>query len=427
MTYSSNLRATATLPGGQSYLTVATTTLANTDVLANDTDPQGFSLTAVNATNPTHGTLIFSSNGSFVYTPNLGYLGPDRFTYQANDGSNNSNVATVNISVTAVLSIPTNLTATPGGSVVVPVNLNDPDPAGSGGLIAATIAIDYNPTIFSVSSRSIALGTLTSGWNLTANVGTGANSGEIGIVMLSNAGITSTIGGSICLITFSVNPNAPHGPSPINIAATNTPGGSSTVATSLYASGVQIPLRPVPTNAANDPGVDSIVTVPAPQWALTTPLTATTGTSFGFIVAALNPNGTVNVGYTGTVHFASSDLGAQLPGDYPFTASDAGVHVFSDNLQTVGTQNLSATDSNSGATTFSEPILVNAQEANFSINVPATVPVTVSFDFTVTSLDGSNSRTPGYSGVVHFTSSDAAAVLPADATLSGGVGVFGQS
>lgn len=115
MTYSSNLRATATLPGGQSYLTVATTTLANTDVLANDTDPQGFSLTAVNATNPTHGTLIFSSNGSFVYTPNLGYLGPDRFTYQANDGSNNSNVATVNISVTAVLSIPTNLTATPGG------------------------------------------------------------------------------------------------------------------------------------------------------------------------------------------------------------------------------------------------------------------------------------------------------------------------
>jgi VCBS repeat-containing protein len=68
-------------------------------VLGNDTDADGDPLTAVLVTGPTHGTLVFNANGSFTYTPTAGYNGPDSFTYRANDGTHNSNTATVNLTV----------------------------------------------------------------------------------------------------------------------------------------------------------------------------------------------------------------------------------------------------------------------------------------------------------------------------------------
>src|SRR5260370_8180095 len=46
------------------------------------------------------------------------------------------------------------------------------------------------------------------------------------------------------------------------------------------------------------------------------------------------------------------------------------------------------------------------------------------FSVTVTAQDQFNNTATGYSGTAHFTSSDGAAVLPADATLSNGVGSF---
>ena len=45
-------------------------------------------------TNVTHGTLSLAANGGFTYTPTTGYTGPDSFTYQANDGTLDSNTVT---------------------------------------------------------------------------------------------------------------------------------------------------------------------------------------------------------------------------------------------------------------------------------------------------------------------------------------------
>jgi VCBS repeat-containing protein len=74
-------------------------TVASPGVLTNDTDAENDALTATLVAGPAHGTLAFSSNGSFTYAPTGNYAGPDSFTYRANDGQVNSNTATVSISV----------------------------------------------------------------------------------------------------------------------------------------------------------------------------------------------------------------------------------------------------------------------------------------------------------------------------------------
>jgi VCBS repeat-containing protein len=48
---------------------------------------------------PLNGTLSQNPDGSYTYTPNSGFIGSDSFTYHASDGTNNSNEATVTITV----------------------------------------------------------------------------------------------------------------------------------------------------------------------------------------------------------------------------------------------------------------------------------------------------------------------------------------
>jgi hypothetical protein len=81
-------------------------------VLSNNTDPNGDPLTAVLGTTVAHGTLVLNADGSFTYTPNAGYSGPDTFTYQASDGDLLSNVATVTITVPAAQVTTTTSTST---------------------------------------------------------------------------------------------------------------------------------------------------------------------------------------------------------------------------------------------------------------------------------------------------------------------------
>jgi VCBS repeat-containing protein len=76
------------------------------NLLANDTDADGNPLTAAKLSDPAHGTLTFAANGAFAYTPNPEFSGTDSFTYRANDGTSNSNVATVTFHVTAVNDAP---------------------------------------------------------------------------------------------------------------------------------------------------------------------------------------------------------------------------------------------------------------------------------------------------------------------------------
>jgi hypothetical protein len=67
----------------------------NKTLNATDIDDDTLNFTIINQ--PTHGTLQFESNGNFSYTAGNDSNGTDSFTYMANDGKLNSNIATVTL------------------------------------------------------------------------------------------------------------------------------------------------------------------------------------------------------------------------------------------------------------------------------------------------------------------------------------------
>lgn len=78
-------------------------------VLGNDDDPENQPMTAVLANGPTQAAAFqLNSDGSFSYTPVANFAGTDSFTYNAHDGIQASNTATVQITVTAVNDAPVN-------------------------------------------------------------------------------------------------------------------------------------------------------------------------------------------------------------------------------------------------------------------------------------------------------------------------------
>lgn len=70
------------------------------------TDPENSTLTFSVVTAPASGNVVLNLNGTFTYTPNLNFNGTDSFTFRANDGQLNSNIATVNLNLTAVNDAP---------------------------------------------------------------------------------------------------------------------------------------------------------------------------------------------------------------------------------------------------------------------------------------------------------------------------------
>ena len=91
-----------------SYSTPKNTTkvVAAPGVLANDTDADGDSLTAIKLSDPAHGTVTLGADGAISYVPTTNYIGPDSFTYKANDGTADSTTVTVSLTVSASNSAP---------------------------------------------------------------------------------------------------------------------------------------------------------------------------------------------------------------------------------------------------------------------------------------------------------------------------------
>jgi hypothetical protein len=153
------------------------------------------------------------------------------------------------------------------------------------------------------------------------------------------------------------------------------------------------------------------------------PSPTTAGDAYGFTVTAWDRYGNVANGYSGLVHFTSSDPHALLPADAALTD---GTGSFSATLETAGTRSLTATDAAIASLTGTQSsIRVNPGVASsLRIAAPSTVSPGVPFTFTITALDAYGNVATGYSGTIRFSSSDKKAALPGYAILTNGTGSF---
>jgi hypothetical protein len=159
----------------------------------------------------------------------------------------------------------------------------------------------------------------------------------------------------------------------------------------------------------------------ADHFQLTAPMHHRAGCAFALTVTALDPYGNVDVNYTGTVTFGSSDLQALLPADYAFTAADAGVVTFGHGvtLFVAGPQTLTATDAATGQLVGDATVLVHASAADhFQVDAPATSVAGQAFDLTVTALDPYGNIAVNFKGTITFSSTEPQAGLPSAYTFT---------
>jgi uncharacterized delta-60 repeat protein/uncharacterized repeat protein (TIGR01451 family) len=139
------------------------------DVLANDSDSDGDSLTVSMVTSPAHGTLVPGGGGIFTYVPSPNFNGADAFTYVASDGQLTGNTAAVSISILPVNDAP-RFTVGPAvkvaqsaGPQTVPqwVTNISPGPSDESAQVMNFVVSVDDPALFSAQPAIGANGTLT--------------------------------------------------------------------------------------------------------------------------------------------------------------------------------------------------------------------------------------------------------------------------
>ena len=135
------------------------------------------------------------------------------------------------------MSLPSALQVGADGSLTVPVSIDDPLPAANDGMTEATLALTYDPAVFSVSSSDIHLGSVPasgSGWTLQSTIDQAT--GQIAVTILSTTPIASSAAGSLVTIDFHQIGFTAAGTTTIDLVGSVDPNGSA---------------RPTPRSTAN--------------------------------------------------------------------------------------------------------------------------------------------------------------------------------
>jgi hypothetical protein len=157
----------------------------------------------------------------------------------------------------------------------------------------------------------------------------------------------------------------------------------------------------------------------ATHFAVSAPAVTVAGNYFAVTVDALTAGNQEDALYSGAVALTSSDPTFVAPPAYTFTLADGGSHTFFVDLQKAGRQTITATDTVTGSITGTAVVQVVAAAAtHLKVSAPPTATAGTAFNFTVTALDRFGNIATGYRGIIHFSSSDAAAMLPHDYTFT---------
>lgn len=159
----------------------------------------------------------------------------------------------------------------------------------------------------------------------------------------------------------------------------------------------------------------------ATQLSVSAPAMATAGAAFQVTVSARDSSNNVVPGYSGTVHFASTDAQAVLPANSPLTN---GTGSFPVTLKTAAGQTITVTDTASLTGTSSGIAVSGGPATRVSLSAPSAVTAGRAFILSVSVFDAYNNVATGYAGMLHFSSSDSQAVLPMNTGLTNGMGTF---
>jgi hypothetical protein len=152
------------------------------------------------------------------------------------------------------------------------------------------------------------------------------------------------------------------------------------------------------------------------------------GAKHSVTVTAKDAYGNTATGYRGRVHFTSSDTQASVPADYTFTSGDNGVHAFASTLspaltlKTAGSRSVTATDKSKTSIKGSQTVTVTPGAAK-TLEVSGILdpfPAGSTHSFKVTARDAYGNVATGYTGTIHFTTSDTQGSVPADYKFTSG-------
>ncbi|HYY72836.1 MAG TPA: kelch repeat-containing protein [Candidatus Bathyarchaeia archaeon] len=198
-------------------------------------------------------------------------------------------------------------------------------------------------------------------------------------------------------------------------------GGAGSFQVTFKTAGNQTVTASDPTNGLSSGTLNSISvnSAAATHFSISGPSAATVSLPITANVTALDDFANVASSYAGTVRLTSSDAQAVLPANSVLASGTGG---FSVTLKTVGSQTITATDTVTASITgvTSGINVVTNAPTQISVTAPATSLTRQTIQLTLSALDGANNLSVGYSGTVHFTSSDTQAKLPPDSTLAAG-------
>jgi hypothetical protein len=423
------------------------------NVLANTYVPYGVNVSMVTADNGTQGTTIVNGNNSITYTPNSNtWSGYDAFgytVYAADQQSSGTVFVAVNPPTELSIDAPDDVTAgTPFTITVTAYDSSENTATWYNGTVVlystdtvATIPVPitltngvgvFTATLRSAGNRIVSVSdSVDSTLNDSATIH--VNPGDASHLEIVTAGATGTgapfafgitalddEGNTVTDYNGTIHFTSSDGAATLP-ANTTLISGIGTFSATLATSGTQ-------TITVTDTNTGSIVgsfnALPATHFGISAAGNATSGAGFGLTVTALDAYNNAATGYNGTLHFSSSDTVAGLPiGGLQLTN---GVGTFSAVLLTTSSRTLVVTDTTHTATSGTTSITVGAATlAQFSVTGLSANVAGGTTVFTVTAQDlFYNSVGSGYTGTVHFTSSDSAAVLPSNTALTSGTGVF---
>ena len=138
------------------------------DLLKNDAQLSGYSLTITLTSQPSNGTLTEVSLGKYVYTPDSNYFGTDGFSYVISDGANSETAsATINVKTSA----PANEESVLSELITIPSDSNDVISLDIGGnTINGYDGLDQ--VVYGDNYEGVTVTKTSSGWEISSEAGT---------------------------------------------------------------------------------------------------------------------------------------------------------------------------------------------------------------------------------------------------------------